>query len=311
MSWFGRKKDSTPPAVDPKPDEIVQTIQKDFERKLSAMAITLEEMSVENTTLHKTLKEKDEADKAKRSQLSALEADLQVEREMTKEYQRRLEAMTRVLEEVVLQNANGPTAQPVAAKQFAAPFENEAFVSAEQINQAKKAREATPPTSPLNSTDDEGGKSSAAAKPSGPSEGTESPAQTTKRGGAASRKKAQAEDIPDDQPVDMPTISIAVPANLEDIQFSGEESANLSQTAKRYKAENGELKKVPLAMRGVYDRCAKLDCRNCSKCSRRIRLWAMRSENTKPNCPELTRPSAKTYSRSPDEGRMPNTSHRY
>lgn len=122
---------------DPQPEEDpVAELKREFDRRLEALSLCLDEKSQENTQLDLLLKEREEGEKALRTRIATLEVDLEAERDVVREYQRRLEAMTRVLEDSILtQNNSGVGSLP----QFS-DIENEKFLTDEEVAERKKKK---------------------------------------------------------------------------------------------------------------------------------------------------------------------------
>lgn len=118
-----------PPSV----DDVVADLKREWDRRLEALSMCLDEKSQENTQLHKLLREREESEKQLKGKIASLEVDLQAEKDVVREHQRRLEAMTRVLEDSIMHP--GPSAGILP--QFS-DIENEKFLTPDEVA-ARKA----------------------------------------------------------------------------------------------------------------------------------------------------------------------------
>lgn len=160
----GGASDNTAPSL----DDIVADMKREFDRRLEALSQCLDEKSQENTQLHKLLKEREEVEKQLKNKIASLEVDLQSEKDLVREHQRRLEAMTRVLEDTIMHQGNDPGQLP----QFS-DIENEKFLTADEVaaRKASTSSEATAAMDNLpgnNFPSGKGGRTTKSGSPSSP-----------------------------------------------------------------------------------------------------------------------------------------------
>eukprot|EP01122_Echinamoeba_exundans_P014154 TRINITY_DN6355_c0_g1_i1.p1 TRINITY_DN6355_c0_g1~~TRINITY_DN6355_c0_g1_i1.p1 ORF type:complete len:408 (-),score=124.65 TRINITY_DN6355_c0_g1_i1:384-1607(-) len=129
----------------PSLDDIVADLKKEWDRRLEALSMCLDEKSQENTQLHKLLKEREEGEKQLRNKIASLEVDLQAEKDVVREHQRRLEAMTRVLEDSIMHQSASVGQLP----QFS-DIENEKFLTPDEVA-ARKASTSSETASAMDS----------------------------------------------------------------------------------------------------------------------------------------------------------------
>jgi hypothetical protein len=152
----------------PSLDDIVADLKKEWDRRLEALSMCLDEKSQENTQLHKLLKEREEGEKQLRNKIASLEVDLQAEKDVVREHQRRLEAMTRVLEDSIMHQSASVGQLP----QFS-DIENEKFLTPDEVaarkastsSETASAMDSLPGNNYLASMSQRGGKGGSTSSP--------------------------------------------------------------------------------------------------------------------------------------------------